>query len=344
MAESSTITTKLREIYKRKKDEFERKIQSVPSVSISTLDDYIISHTLGTGTFASVVLAKLKNQADTKQQYYAIKILRKRRVLECNQKDNILNEKKLLFAFDYPFLIKLENSFKDNSNLYMVLEYASGGEMFTHLRKKGRYSEAEARFYASQIVLAFEYLHFLKIIYRNLIPENVLFSQDGYIKLGDFGLAKIVEQGYTCTLCGTPEYLAPEIIAGRGYCKEVDWWACGVLVYEMVAGYPPFTNDDNIKTYSQIIQNNLEIPQSFSKNLGSLVSSFLQTHVSMRLGTKCDGYEVKLHEWFKGTDWRAIYEKRVTPPLRPNEEFDKSEYIRPDIGDNDQYGDEFANF
>ena len=132
------------------------------SILNASLDDYQILHTLGTGTFASVVLAKMKN-AET-DKYCAIKILRKRRIIECNQADNIINERSLLFALDYPFLIKFERCFKDNSNLYIVLEYANGGEMFTHLRKTGRYSEDVACFYASQIVLTFEYLHYLNII------------------------------------------------------------------------------------------------------------------------------------------------------------------------------------
>ena len=343
MATETQQTTSLREIYKRKKEEFLHKIKSTPkSISNASLDDYVISHTLGTGTFASVVLAKLKNDVD---KSYAIKVLRKQRILECNQAENIINEKNLLFSLDYPFLIKIEKCFKDNSNLYMVLEYVSGGEMFTHLRKKGRYSEDIARFYACQIVLAFEYLHYLRIIYRNLIPENILFSSDGYIKLADFGLAKIVDHAaYTKSLCGTPEYIAPEIIAGKGYNREVDWWALGVLIYEMIVGVPPFTNEDNIKTYSQIIQNNLEIPSSFSQNLSNVVTSFLQTHVSKRLGSKYDAFEVKTSEWFKGIDWKAIYEKRVQPPFLPNEEFDKSDFRRPNVEEIEQFRDEFENF
>jgi protein kinase A len=131
---TETENTSLREIYKRKKGEFYHKIQSTPkSIPNASLDDYIISHTLGTGTFASVVLAKPKNEID---KNYAIKIMRKHRLIECNQVENVINEKKLLFALDYPFLVKIEKCFKDNSNVYIVLEYVEGGEMFTHLRKK----------------------------------------------------------------------------------------------------------------------------------------------------------------------------------------------------------------
>ena len=339
---TETQNTSLREIYKRKKEEFLHKIQSTPkSISNASLDDYIISHTLGTGTFASVVLAKPKNEID---KNYAIKIMRKHRLIECNQAENVINEKKLLFALDYPFLVKIEKCFKDNSNIYIVIEYVKGGEMFTHLRKKSRYSEEIARFYACQIVLAFEYLHYLKIIYRNLVPENILFGSDGYIKLADFGLAKMVDQTYTKSLCGTPEYLAPEIIAGKGYNREVDWWALGVLIYEMITGVPPFAHQDNIKTYEEIIKNNPKIPSSFSDSLSKTVTGFLQTHVSKRLGSKYDAFEVKTSEWFKGIDWKGVYEKRVSPPFLPEDEFDRSDYIRPNIDNVEKFRDEFESF
>jgi hypothetical protein len=193
------------------------------------LEDFELDRTIGTGSFGRVMIVYVKRN---RTQRYAMKMLKKENIVKMKQVEHTLNEKKILCSVDFPFIVKLVYSFKDTSNLYMVLEYVSGGEMFTHLRKIGKYSEENACFYASQIVLTFEYLHYLNCVYRDLKPENVLYDSNGYVKITDFGFAKIIKDR-TWTLCGTPEYLAPEIILSRGYNKAVDWWALGVLIYEM---------------------------------------------------------------------------------------------------------------
>jgi protein kinase A len=225
----------------KEKDDFIAKWDQ-PKQCTAHLDDFERIQTLGTGSFGRVILVKHK----TTKQYHAMKVLDRQKVVKLKQVEHTLNEKLILQAITLPFIVHLDYSFKDNSNLYMVLEFVNGGEMFSHLRNVGKYSEEDTMFYASQIVLAFEYLHSLDIIYRDLKPENILIDQTGYLKVTDFGFAKRVK-GRTWTLCGTPEYLAPEIILSKGYNKAVDWWSFGVLVYEMAAGFPPFLADQPIQ-------------------------------------------------------------------------------------------------
>lgn len=219
--------TQIRFYLEQKKKEFEDKSKIIQSSSSNAqsnskqnqvkLSDFDLDRTIGTGSFGRVMIAYLRKD---RSQRFAMKMLKKENIVKMKQIEHTLNERKILASIDFPFIVKLAYSFKDNSNLYMVLEYVSGGEMFTHLRKTGRYTEEISMFYASQIVLTFEYLHYLNIIYRDLKPENVLYDSNGYIKLTDFGFAKVIKDR-TWTLCGTPEYLAPEIILSRGYNKVI---------------------------------------------------------------------------------------------------------------------------
>ncbi|CAB1317379.1 unnamed protein product [Coregonus sp. 'balchen'] len=257
----------VKEFLAKAKEDFLRKWECPPQ-STTGLDDFDRLKTLGTGSFGRVMLVKHKGT----EQFFAMKILDKQ---------------------------------KDNSNLYMVMEYVPGGEMFSHLRRIGRFSEPHARFYAAQIVLTFEYLHSLDLIYRDLKPENLLIDQHGYIQVTDFGFAKRVK-GRTWTLCGTPEYLAPEIILSKGYNKAVDWWALGVLIYEMAAGYPPFFADQPIQIYEKIVSGK------------DLLRNLLQVDLTKRYGNLKNGVnDIKGHKWFATTDWIAIYERKVEAPFIP---------------------------
>ncbi|KAI9352287.1 kinase-like domain-containing protein [Zopfochytrium polystomum] len=277
------------------------------------LRDFEIFKTLGTGSFGRVHLVRLKATS----KFYAMKVLRKSEVVKLKQVEHTVNEKCILDRLDFPFLVGMLGSFQDDGNLYIVLEYIQGGELFSYLRRSGRFPNHVARFYAAEVVLAFEYLHSRDIIYRDLKPENLLLDAEGHIKITDFGFAKVVPD-QTWTLCGTPDYLAPEIIQSKGYGKAVDWWSLGILIYEMLAGHPPFFDDDPFKLYEKILICRLRFPAHFDPNAKDLVKRLLTPDLSKRYGNlKAGPEDIKRHRWFQGIDWDALRALEVPAPYLP---------------------------
>ena len=198
------------------------------------------------------------------------------------------------------------------------MEFVQGGELFTYLRSVGKFIPTQACFYAAQVALMFEYLHSYNVIYRDLKPENLLLDKDGYLKLTDFGFAKIVESR-TYTLCGTPEYLAPEILTNKGHGKGVDWWTLGVLLYEMIAGIDPFNDDDPMSIYQNILRGIIKFPRKFNKDARSLVKHLLQADLSKRYGNLKNGsQDIKNHRFFDEINWKLILQKAIVPPYKPN--------------------------
>lgn len=313
----------------------------------ASLSDFKTIRTLGTGSFGRVLLVQLK---ETKA-FFALKVMDKEKIVKLKQVDHILNEKRILAAVDFPFFIKLFYSFKNEHYLFLALEYVQGGEMFSHLRRRGRFSDSAAKFYASQVVLAFEYLHFMEVLYRDLKPENILLDQHGYIKIADFGFAKHVKHR-TYTLCGTPEYLAPEIIKSKGYTKAVDWWAFGVLVYEMIAGHPPFFADEPIQIYERIVAGHYKFTPFFTAEAKDLVRNLLQADLTRRFGNLKNGTnDIKQHKWFSSVNWVATFKREVTAPIIPSckspgdsSNFDLYNEDPLKEGGPEKFAAEFANF
>jgi serine/threonine protein kinase len=278
-------------------------------------DSFSIGDTLGTGTFGRVRLVSCK--VDSVEQFFALKMLKKSEIIKLKQVEHIKAEKAILSQICHPFIVNLFAAFQDEKNLYMLQEYIIGGELFSQLRKVGRFSNDTARFYASEIVLALEYLHERNIVYRDLKPENLLIDKEGHLKITDFGFAKYVEDR-TWTLCGTPEYLAPEIIQSKGHGKAVDWWALGVLIFEMLAGFPPFYDENPFGIYQKILAGRIEFPAHFHKDAKDLVTKLLTADRTKRFGCLKDGAEdIKRHKWFKIVEWPKCYHKKIKPPFLP---------------------------
>eukprot|EP01134_Creolimax_fragrantissima_P006227 CFRG6227T1 len=286
-------------------------------VSVSGIlgaEDYTMIKTIGTGTFGRVYLCTNSKQ----NEYYAMKICRKVDIVRLKQVEHIRSERAILAFVQHPFIIHMYASYQDSVHLYMLFEYVCGGELFSHLRKAGRFENTVARFYVVEIVLALEYLHDLDVIYRDLKPENLLLGTHGHIKITDFGFAKRVTDR-TWTLCGTPEYLAPEIIQSKGHGKGVDWWALGVLTYEMIAGYPPFYDDSPFGIYEKILGGRLAFQSHFEPNCKDFIKKLLTGDRTKRLGTLRNGVvDVKKHRWFKGIDWDLALLGDLPPPIVPD--------------------------
>ena len=284
-------------------------------------DDFDLIKTLGTGTFARVWLAKLANRKADGNKVFALKILRKVDVIRLKQVEHVRNERNVLAAVaGHPFITTMVASFQDSDTLYMLLDYCPGGEVFSYLRRARRFNEPTSQFYAAEIVLILEFLHEKEgVAYRDLKPENILIDADGHLKLVDFGFAKKIDNRETYTLCGTPEYLAPEVIRNTGHGTAVDWWAFGILIYEFLVGQPPFWDQNPMKIYEQIVEGKLRYPSAMSHDARDIIAGLCTVDVTKRLGNVKGGAgTVKQHPWFKGIEWDALYHRKMQGPIVPH--------------------------
>ena len=301
---------------RRANDAIERLLlpqRSTVSKGKYLLTDFSILRTLGTGSFGRVHLVRLVHNG----RYYAIKVLKKAQVIKMKQVEHTNDERRMLKLVEHPFLIRMWGTYQDLKNLFMVMDYIEGGELFSLLRKLQRFPNPVAKFYAAEVTLALEYLHLHDIIYRDLKPENILLDRNGHIKITDFGFAKEVST-VTWTLCGTPDYIAPEVITTKPYNKLVDWWLLGVLIFEMLAGYTPFYDLTPMKTYEKILLGKLHFPAFFGPDVVDLLSRLITADLTRRLGNLSNGpADIRNHPWFQEVVWEKLLAKDIETPYEP---------------------------
>eukprot|EP00928_Gymnodinium_smaydae_P057456 TRINITY_DN40697_c0_g1_i1.p1 TRINITY_DN40697_c0_g1~~TRINITY_DN40697_c0_g1_i1.p1 ORF type:complete len:362 (-),score=69.33 TRINITY_DN40697_c0_g1_i1:134-1135(-) len=280
------------------------------------LDDFNLVKVIGKGSYGKVMLV----QHARNRQVFAMKMLRKENVVKRNQVEHTRAERSVLETCQHPFIVQLMYAFQTPTKLYFVLEYCPGGELFFHLSRNGRFSEGRSRFYTSELLLAIGYLHSLNIIYRDLKPENILLDGDGHAKLTDFGLSKEgVDDNFSAkSMCGTPEYLAPEILDRRGHGKAVDWYSLGALTFEMLTGLPPFYTKDRDKLFDRIRRAELSYPNYVTPLAVELLKAMLLRDPNRRLGGTGDAAEVQAHPFFSSVDFNALYNKQILPPFKPS--------------------------
>uniref|UniRef100_A0A673V346 non-specific serine/threonine protein kinase n=1 Tax=Suricata suricatta TaxID=37032 RepID=A0A673V346_SURSU len=278
-----------------------------------TMNEFEYLKLLGKGTFGKVILVKEKATG----RYYAMKILKKEVIVAKDEVAHTLTENRVLQNSRHPFLTALKYSFQTHDRLCFVMEYANGGELFFHLSRERVFPEDRARFYGAEIVSALDYLHSEKnVVYRDLKLENLMLDKDGHIKITDFGLCKEgIKDGATMkTFCGTPEYLAPEVLEDNDYGRAVDWWGLGVVMYEMLCGRLPFYNQDHEKLFELILMEELRFPRTLSPEAKALLSGLLKKDPKQRLGGGAeDAKEIMQHRFFASIVWQDVYEKKATP-------------------------------
>ena len=283
-------------------------------------NDFQVLRLIGKGTFGQVFQVRKKDTG----RIYAMKVLSKKVIIQKKEVAHTLGERNILVRTamaDSPFIVGLKFSFQTPTDLYLVTDFMSGGELFWHLQKEGRFNEPRAKFYIAELILALKHLHEHDIVYRDLKPENILLDANGHIALCDFGLSKanLTKNDTTNTFCGTTEYLAPEVLLDeQGYTKMVDFWSLGVLVFEMCCGWSPFYAEDTQQMYKNIAFGKVRFPRDALSTEGrNFVKGLLNRNPRHRLGANKDAQELIEHPFFSDIDWHALGQKNLVPPFKP---------------------------
>ncbi|KAM9391778.1 serine/threonine-protein kinase N2-like [Pholidichthys leucotaenia] len=292
--------------------------QPVSALKMEMKDFKYIS-VLGRGHFGKVLLAEFKKSG----KLYAIKALKKRDIVTRDEVDSLMSEKRIfemINASRHPFLVNLHGCFQTSDHVCFVMEYLPGGDLMIHIHNDV-FSEAQTRFYSACVLLGLEFLHLNKIIYRDLKLDNLLMDADGFVKITDFGLCKegMGHGDRTSTFCGTPEFLAPEVLTDDNYTRAVDWWGMGVLIYEMLVGESPFPGEDEEEVFDSIVNDDVQYPPCLPSDAVSIIQKLLKKNPLKRLGTgERDANELKGEKFFETVDWDALLAKRVKPPFLPS--------------------------
>ncbi|KRF99153.1 uncharacterized protein Dwil_GK17969 [Drosophila willistoni] len=292
--------------------------QLLPNSGLLSLDNFRLLSVLGRGHFGKVILSQLRSN----NQYYAIKALKKGDIIARDEVESLLSEKRIFEvanAMRHPFLVNLYSCFQTEQHVCFVMEYAAGGDLMMHIHTDV-FLEPRAVFYAACVVLGLQYLHENKIIYRDLKLDNLLLDTDGYVKIADFGLCK-EGMGFgdrTGTFCGTPEFLAPEVLTETSYTRAVDWWGLGVLIFEMLVGESPFPGDDEEEVFDSIVNDEVRYPRFLSLEAIAVMRRLLRKNPERRLGSsERDAEDVKKQAFFRSIVWDDLLLRKVKPPFVP---------------------------
>ena len=321
------------------KTESQSPLSTAASLS---MDDFQPLKLVGKGSFGKVILVKYFNN----NKIYAMKILKKEEIIKRKQINHTKTERLLLEKLKHPFIAQLQFAFQDSKNLYLVTEFLQGGELFFHIKRKKYFEESTAKFYMAQLFLAIDYLHKNGYIYRDLKPENILIDKEGFIKLTDFGLSKMILHNDNTndknTICGTLDYMAPEIIKGEPYNISVDWYSFGIVLYEMICGKLPFQLKN--RKIEECNYNKIEYPKEISPDAKHLISKLLEVEPKKRLGYNSSD-EIKNSDFFKEIDFEQIYKREYEPPFKPkfSSELDLKYFDINFTEDNNLYSDDYTD-